>query len=117
MNKIKDALWQFLGNDAVLEWEYDCATISGTSKTLFVIVRSPKSKTPNDKWVVEVYPRATADSGYPEHVSTTEDTDVEVCNWFADNDDFIREMVLEILTVKFKALQAATVIRRYLNEN
>lgn len=104
MNDIKDALWAFLGCDAVLEWDYEGTTISGTSDTMFVTVRSPKSNTPDGKWHVCVYPRATVDAGYSDFVGTIEDTDVEVCNWFDDYELFIHDKVLEILATEFKKL-------------
>lgn len=106
MNKVKDALWRFLGADAELEWDYDGTVISGTSDTIFVTIETPRC-TPNGKWSVSVYPKVCIDAGFgDDFVGTEEDTDIEVCNWFANYDLFIRERLIEILSGYFKELNS-----------
>lgn len=107
MNKIKEALRSFLGYDASLEWDIDGTTISGMNDTIFVTIKTPKG-TPNNKWDVDVYPRVCIDAGFMvDSVGTYEDTDIEVCNWFADYERFIYDKLLENLSACFKEVRSA----------
>lgn len=104
MDKIRDALWSFIGYDGEIEWDHDYTVISATSDTMFITIRTPRS-TPNNKWWVSIYPRACVDAGLDvDSVGTEEDTVIEVCNWFNDYESFIHEKLLENLTASFKEL-------------
>lgn len=114
MNKIKDALMKFLGDDYHIEEDFDGSVVSGLNATVFIVVIAPCQETSN-YWAVNIYPRVSVDRGdsamHIEHLFISEDKVVE---YLGTNRLQIFELLLAILTKECVKLHDALEDRDYL---
>ena len=80
MNKIKNALIKFLGDDYTIEEDFDGSVVSGLNDTVFIVVIAPCEATSN-YWAVNIYPRVSVDHG---------DSDMRI-EWYFVSEDKVVE--------------------------